>query len=100
MFFPDLLDVEETADPESEVHVDGSASDRLVDGASDGLVDGTSDRLVDGTSDGPSNGLVDGTSDGLLDGTSDGLVVGEIIRGFPRRFGIDGSSAERRMLTR
>jgi hypothetical protein len=92
MFFPDLLDVEETADPESEVHVDGSASDRLVDG--------TSDRLVDGTSDGPSNGLVDGTSDGLLDGTSDGLVVGEIIRGFPRRFGIDGSSAERRMLTR
>ena len=42
MFFPDLLDVEETADPESEVHVDGSASDGPIDGTSDGLVDGTS----------------------------------------------------------
>jgi hypothetical protein len=39
---PDLLDVEEAADAESEVHVDGSASDGPIDGTSDGPVDGTS----------------------------------------------------------
>jgi hypothetical protein len=71
---PDLVDVEEAADAESEVHVNGSASDGPVDGTSNGLVDGTSDRLLDGTSD----GLVGGTSDGLVDGTSDGLLDGTI----------------------